>query len=79
MLPKGKINSRRECIETLGVVGNNSMSKAERKAKTSPMITHVKKQRAIHCNNSGSIKLLETFKVRRVGMSHSATEIHFRF
>ena len=79
MLPKGKINSRRECIQILGVVGNNSMSKVERKAKTSLMIIHVKKQRAINCKNSGSIKLLESFKVRRVGMSHSAAEIHLRF
>lgn len=47
------------------------MSKVEGKAKTSLMIIHIKKQRAINCNNSGGIKLLDAFKVRQKSLDES--------
>lgn len=44
MFPKGKINSGWEGIQIFGVLGEkNSMTKVERKAKTSLMIIHIKK------------------------------------
>lgn len=64
MLEKVKNTSGHESITIFGQLENN-MSKVERKAKTSLIIIHFKKQRETNFVNSGAIKLLEPFQSQR--------------
>lgn len=47
------------------------MSKVGKKAKTSLIVIHIKKYWEINFNNSGGIKLLETFEVQQKSLDES--------